>query len=107
MYSRKSVGPRIELLGTPALTGYFGEDTPPRTTRITEKRWNEAKYLSWNSIRLSLWRRSTCQTLSKALDILNGPAQVALDVLKALAILLDTAVRRSAVDQETLKWYWK
>ena len=38
MYSRKSVGPRIELLGTPALTGYFGEDIPSRPTQITEKR---------------------------------------------------------------------
>ena len=28
-------------------------------------------------------------------------------MLKALAILPDTAVRRSAVDQEDLKPYWK
>ena len=33
MYSRKSVGPRMEPSGTPALTGYSCEDFPSRTTR--------------------------------------------------------------------------
>ena len=33
MYSRKSVGPRIESWGTSALTGYSSEDFPSRTTR--------------------------------------------------------------------------
>ena len=33
MYSRKSVGPRIEPWGNPVLTGYSGEDFPSRTTR--------------------------------------------------------------------------
>ena len=32
MYSRKSVGPRMEPWGTPALTGYSYEDFSPRTT---------------------------------------------------------------------------
>ena len=32
MYSRKSVGPRMEPQGTPALTGYSCEDFPSRTT---------------------------------------------------------------------------
>ena len=31
----------------------------------------------------------------------------ATDLLKSLAILSDTTVRRSAVDQEELKSYWK
>ena len=34
-------------------------------------------------------------------------ARVAPDLLKALAILSDTTVRRSAVDQEDLKWHWE
>ena len=34
-------------------------------------------------------------------------ARVAPDLLKALAILSDTIVRRSAVDREDLKPYWK
>ena len=32
MYSRKSVGPRMEPSGTPALTGYSCEEFPSRTT---------------------------------------------------------------------------
>ena len=34
-------------------------------------------------------------------------AAVAPDLLKALAILSDTTIRRSAVDQKDLKPYWK
>ena len=52
-------------------------------------------------------RRSACQTLSKALDISSGTARVAPDMLKDLAILSNTTVRRSAVDQEDLKPYRK
>ena len=33
MCSRKSVGPRMEPSGTPALTGYYCEDFPSRTTQ--------------------------------------------------------------------------
>ena len=33
MYSRKSVGPRMEPWGTPALTRYSCEDFPSRTTQ--------------------------------------------------------------------------
>ena len=33
MYSRKSVGPRMEPSGTQALTGYFCEDFPFRTSQ--------------------------------------------------------------------------
>ena len=54
-----------------------------------------------------MWRRPACQTLSKALDISSATARVAPDLLKALAILSDTTVRRSAVDREDLKPYWK
>ena len=32
MYSRKSVGPRMEPCGTPSLTGYSCKDFPYRTT---------------------------------------------------------------------------
>ena len=37
----------------------------------------------------------------------SATARVAPDLLKALAILSDTTVRRSAVDQQDLKPYWK
>ena len=52
-------------------------------------------------------RRQACETLSIALDISSAPARVAPDLLKALVILSDTTVRRSAVDREDLKPYWK
>ena len=54
-----------------------------------------------------MWRRPACQTLSRALDISSATARVASDLLKVLATLSDTTVRRSAVDREDLKPYWK
>ena len=33
MYSRKSLGPRVDPRGSPALTGYSCEDFPSRTFR--------------------------------------------------------------------------
>ena len=41
------------------------------------------------------------------MDISSATAQVDPDLLKTLAILSDTTVRRSKVDQEDLKPYWK
>ena len=77
---------------------------PSTTQKRTQIRPN-----IWSQIPqdVSLWRRPACHTMSKALDKLSATAQVAPDLLKALAILLDTTVRRSAVDQEDLKLYWK
>ena len=40
MYSRKSVGPRMEPRGTPALTGYSCEDFPFREPDFTESTLN-------------------------------------------------------------------
>ena len=50
-------------------------------------------------------KTSMPHTLLKALDILNAAAWAAPDLVNALAILSDTTVRRSAVDQEDLKPY--
>ena len=74
---------------------------------ITEKRKNKAKYLTWNTIRLSLWRNSACRTLPKALDRLSATARVAPDLLKAQTILSGKTARRSFIDWEYLKPYWK
>ena len=52
-------------------------------------------------------KKKAHQSLSKALDIWSATARVAPDSLKALAILSNTTVRRSQVDQEDLKPYWK
>ena len=102
MYSRKSVGPKLETRGT----RHSREDFPSRTFEaITEKRTNKANYLTWNFV--TSWRRPASQVLSKALDISIATTRVAPDLLKVLAILSDTTVKRSAADQEDLKPYWK
>ena len=54
-----------------------------------------------------MWRRPAWQTLSKDLDKSIPTARVAPDLLKVQATLPDTTVRRSAVDGEELKPYWK
>ena len=102
MYSRKSVAPSMEPWGTPALTGYSCEDFPKLS--ITEKRRNNAKYLSWNFIRLKFVKK-TSMSNPLALEISSATTQVAPDLLKASASLSDTTVRRSAVDWEDLKSY--
>ena len=106
MYSSKSAGPGIEPWGTPALTWYFCEDFPFRTTQSRLLLWKEEiSSKIWPEIPLDLSssRRPACQTLSKVLNISSATARVAPDLLKTLAILSDTTVRRSAVDQEDLK----
>ena len=55
---------------------------------------------------MSLGRRPAYQTKFKASDI-NVTAWVASGALKALPVLSDTTVRRSAVEQENLKPYKK
>ena len=42
----------------------------------------------------------------KNLGLSSATAGVAPDLLKALGILSDTTIRRSAVDQEDLQPYW-
>ena len=109
MYSTKSVGPRMELWGTPALTGYSCEDFPSRTTRsrlLLRKEEIRPNISPETPYDLSLWRRPTSQTLSKALGISSATAWVAPDLFKTLAILSDTTVRRSAIGQGDLRSYW-
>ena len=108
MYNTKSVGSRIDPWGTPALTGYPCEDFPFRITSSHLLLTKEDIWLNiWPEIPydLSLWWRSACQTLLKALDISRITAPVVSDLWKALAILSDTTVKRSAVDWEDLKPY--
>ena len=98
MFSRKIVGPRMEHnWETPTLTGYSYEDFPSRTT-WSHRRKEEIRPNNWpeNPDDLNLWRRPAWETMSKRLDISSARAQVAPDLLKILAILSDTSVRRSA-----------
>ena len=110
MYRRKSVGPRIYPWETSALTGYSCEDFPSRTTwSCLLVRKEEIRPNIWSKIPkdLNFWRRPAT-TLLKALDISRATAQAAPALLKTLAIPSDTiTVRRSVVDQEVLKPYWK
>ena len=59
------------------------------------------------SVKLNFCGRQACQTLSTSLDISNATARVAPDLIKILTITSDTTARRSAVDWEDLKPYWK
>ena len=94
--------------GTPALTRYSCEDFSSRATSRLLLRKEEIRPNIWPEIPndLGLWRRPAYQTLLKAF-ISNATTWVAPDLLKALAVLSDTTLRRSAVDQEDLKPYWK
>ena len=47
------------------------------------------------------------KSLQKPIDISIVTIQIVPGLLKALAILSDTTMRRSAVDWEDLKPYWK
>ena len=112
MYSRKSVGPRMEPWGTPALTRYSCEELPSRTTQsCILLRKEEIRPNIWPKIPklkdLSLWRRPVSQTLSKALDISSATVWVAPDLLKALEVEDLQLKWRSAVDWDYLKSYWK
>ena len=52
-------------------------------------------------------RRPAYQILLKAMDISSATARVAADLLKAIAVISDTTVRKSAVDKKDLKQYRK
>ena len=100
MYTRKSVGPRMEPWGTPPLPGYYCEDFSSRTTQShTLLRKEEIRPNIWPEIPeyLSLSRRPACQTLWNPLDVSSATAGVATDLLKTLTIISDTIVRRSEI----------
>ena len=97
MHIRKIVRPRRELWSLPALTGYFCEGFLSKTTRsrLILRKNEMTSYLTWNFIRL------VCE------ELLSATARVALFLLKALAVRSGVTVRRSVVDREDLKRYWK
>ena len=109
MCNRKGVGPRIEPWGIPALTAFFSRLLIQNHLKLsfTKKRRNRPNISPEIPQVIRLWKRPACQTLSKSLDISSARARVAPGLLKALAILSDTTVRRSVVDWEDLKPYWK
>ena len=99
MYTMKNVGPRMEIL--------VNTFHPEPLKAITKKTRNKAKYLTQNSIRLKFVKKTSTSNPVESLDLLSVTDQIDPHLLNALAILSDTGVRRSAVDQEDLKPYWK
>ena len=93
IYKSKRFGPRIEPWGTSTLNAHSEDVYPSKTTR-------SLLILGNDEIR---WRRPACQTLSKAFAISSAAARVAAELLKALAILSFTTVKRSAVEWEARK----
>ena len=71
--------------GTPSQTEYSNKNFS--MPAVIEKSRNKTKTPTWKFIDFTLRRRPVDQNLSKALDILSVTAQVAPDLLKALAIL--------------------
>ena len=74
---------------------------------ITEKRRNKVKYLTRNSIRLKFVKKASMPNSVKSLGYIKYYSLSSPRFVKSLAILSDTTVRRSAVDGEDLKTYWK
>ena len=106
MYSRKSVRPRMEPWRTPALTGYSCADLPSRNTR-------SCLLLGKEEIRPNIWHEIT---FVKKIDMSNPVKSLGYTkcysssspgLLIALAIPSDATARRSTVDREDIKPYWK
>ena len=63
--------------------------------------------MTWNCLGLTFVKKISMPNPVKALDISSTTAQVAPDLLKSVAILSDTTVRKYVVDWEDLKPHWK
>ena len=102
MYSRKIVRPRMDPRGTLALSGYSCEDFPSRTTQnrlLLRKRKRKPN--------IRPVKRTSMSNPVKSLGYIKCHSLSSPRTVKPLAILSDTTVRRSAVDREDLKPYWK
>ena len=105
----KSVGPRMELWGTPALTRYSYEDVPsitPWSHLLLRK--EEVRPNIWPEIpeELGLWRRPAWKTLSTLWYIKHYGTSSPISVKSPSNSVIKT-VRRSPVDREDLKPCWK
>ena len=98
----------MEPEGIPALTGYSCEDFPTRTTQSHLLLRKERRQNGWPAIPedLSLWSRLACQILTKSLGSIRCYSSSNPGPVKSPSNS-DTTVRRSALDQEDLKPYWK
>ena len=95
-------------LGNFSINGIFFSRFPVHNNlnpQITEKRRNKAKYLTWNSIKLV--KKTSIPNSVESLGYIKCYSSVVPDLLKSLAFLSNTTIRRSAIDREDLKSYWK
>ena len=109
MYSKERVGARMKSRETPILAQRSFEESLSRTTRNVYY-WvifYYAKYLTGNSMRATFTKKTSISNLSNSFHILNATARVVLDILKALVIIWVPADKRSSVERNELKPYWK
>ena len=102
MYSRKSVGPTKDPWRTPTFTDILAKTSHPEPSKAAcywEKKQVQIsdKKFHW----LTLVKKTSIPNSVKSLEISSATAR------EALAILSEKCVRRSAVDREDLKPYWK
>ena len=102
MYSGTSVGPRTEPCGTPALTEYFCEEFPSRTTRNCLLLRKEE-----TSLRLKFKKKKSMPNPVKSLRYMKCYSPRSPRTIKRPSNLSDTIAKRSKVDREDLKPYWK
>ena len=74
---------------------------------ITAKRRSKAKYLTWNSLRRKFVKKTIMPNLGKSLGYVKCYSSSSWRPVKIPSNLSDTTVRKSAVDWENLKPYWK
>ena len=73
MYSRKSVGPRMELWVTLALIWYSAKTfhpDPPKGINYQEMR-NETKILAWNSVKFKFMKKTNKSDPAKSLEYIK------------------------------------
>ena len=107
MYSRKSVGQRMEPWGTPALTGYSCEDFPSRTSRsrLLLRKRNKAKYLTWNYTSLRFAKKASMTNPFKSLGYIKCYSSSSPRPVKSPS----NSIRYNChkISWEDLKPYWK
>ena len=91
MYCKKSVRTRMDSSYALALIWFSSEDLQARPIQ-------NHLYPTKEKIRLKIWHETPYQTLSESLDILSAADEVAICLLKTLAIIWDTIVRGTTVE---------
>ena len=100
----------MESWETPALTGYFYEEFPSKTTRrclLLRKKRNKAKYLTWYSIRPKFVKKTSIPNFVESLGYIQCYSSSCPRPVKSSSDSIRHNFRRSAVDGEDVKSYWK